>query len=114
MDDVRAVMDAVKIERAAQFGISEGGSLAALFAATHPERTQSLTLYGAFARFRHWIPDDEGFDSLMTAISTNIGAAARACRTLLRQRQTIPQSGSGGVSSNGSAPVHQPQSHLCA
>lgn len=39
MDDVRAVMDAVKIERAAQFGISEGGSLAALFAATHPKRT---------------------------------------------------------------------------
>ena len=74
MDDVRAVMDAVKIERAAQFGISEGGSLAALFAATHPERTQSLTLYGAFARFRHWIPDDEGFDSLMTYIDERWGS----------------------------------------
>jgi pimeloyl-ACP methyl ester carboxylesterase len=74
MDDVRAVMDAVKIERAAQFGISEGGSLATLFAATHPERTQSLTLYGAFARFLHWIPDDEGFDSLMSYIDQDWGS----------------------------------------
>src|ERR1700752_2322634 len=36
MDDLRAVMDALGIESAAQFGISEGGSLAALFAASHP------------------------------------------------------------------------------
>jgi class 3 adenylate cyclase len=67
-------MDAVKIERAAQFGISEGGSLAALFAATHPERTQSLTLYGAFARFLHWIPDDEGFDALTSYIDEHWGS----------------------------------------
>ena len=46
MDDIRTVMDAAGIERAAQFGISEGGSLAAIFAATHPERTNSLILYG--------------------------------------------------------------------
>jgi class 3 adenylate cyclase len=51
MDDVRAVMDAVGIERAAQLGISEGGALAALFAATYPERCQRLVLYGAFARW---------------------------------------------------------------
>ena len=37
MDDVRAVMDAVGIERAVQFGVSEGGSLATLFAASHPK-----------------------------------------------------------------------------
>jgi pimeloyl-ACP methyl ester carboxylesterase len=74
MDDVRAVMDAVKIERAAQFGISEGGPLAALFAATHPERTQSLTLYGAFARFLQWIPDDEGFDALTSYIDEHWGS----------------------------------------
>src|ERR1700761_2633272 len=77
MDDVRAVMDAVKIERAAQFGISEGGSLAALFAATHPERTNSLTLYGAFARFLHWIPDDQGFESLMDYIDDHWGSGQR-------------------------------------
>src|SRR6516225_1134486 len=65
MDDLRAVMDAVGIERANLFGISEGGSLAALFAASHPERSQSLILYGAFARFRHWMATDDAFDGLM-------------------------------------------------
>ena len=52
MDDLRAVMDAADITRAAQFGISEGGSLAVFFAATHPERVASLILYGAFARIQ--------------------------------------------------------------
>ena len=59
MDDVRAVMDAVGIESAAVMGISEGGSLASLFAATHPERCQALVLYGAFAKFEHWCTDEE-------------------------------------------------------
>jgi len=35
MDDVRAVMDAVGSERAARFGISEGGPMSLLFAATY-------------------------------------------------------------------------------
>src|SRR3954465_12580590 len=38
IDDVRAVMDAAGSERAVLFGISEGGPMSALFAATHPER----------------------------------------------------------------------------
>jgi pimeloyl-ACP methyl ester carboxylesterase len=50
MDDVRAVMDAVGSERAALMGVSEGGPLSALFAATYPERTAALILYGSFAR----------------------------------------------------------------
>jgi pimeloyl-ACP methyl ester carboxylesterase len=50
MDDVRAVMDAVGIESAAVLGVSEGGALAALFAAAYPERCKALALYGAFAR----------------------------------------------------------------
>jgi len=74
MDDLRAVMDAVKIERAALFGISEGGSLATLFAASHPERSQSLIVYGGFARFRHWIPTDEGFEALMSYIDEHWGS----------------------------------------
>jgi pimeloyl-ACP methyl ester carboxylesterase/plasmid stabilization system protein ParE len=76
MDDVRAVMDAVGIERAIQFGISEGGSLATLFAASHPERTQSLIVYGGFARFFHWIPDDAGFDALIGYIDEHWGSGA--------------------------------------
>ena len=50
MDDVRAVMDAVNCERAALFGVSEGGCMAALFAATFPSRTSALIMYGAYAR----------------------------------------------------------------
>lgn len=51
MDDVRAVLDAVGWQRAAIWGISEGGPMAMMFAATYPERTQALLLYGTFARF---------------------------------------------------------------
>jgi class 3 adenylate cyclase len=45
MDDIRAVMDAVGSERAALIGYSEGGAMAALYAAAHPERTIALVMY---------------------------------------------------------------------
>ena len=51
MDDVRAVLDAAGWERAVIWGISEGGPMAMLFAATYPERVPALVLYGTFARF---------------------------------------------------------------
>jgi pimeloyl-ACP methyl ester carboxylesterase len=51
IDDIRAVMDAAKSERAHIFGVSEGGSMACLFAATYPERTRSLLLYGTRPRW---------------------------------------------------------------
>jgi len=50
MDDVRAVMDAAGSERATLFGISEGGPMCVLFAATYPERTSGLVLYGTLVR----------------------------------------------------------------
>ena len=50
MDDVRAVMDAVGSEQAALFGYSEGGPMCILFAATYPERTRALVLYGTYAK----------------------------------------------------------------
>lgn len=50
MDDVRAVMDAAGAPRAHLLGISEGGPMNALFAATYPERTQSVTFVSSFAR----------------------------------------------------------------
>jgi len=56
MDDVRAVMDAVGVQQGAVFGESEGGVMCLLFAATFPERTRALVLYGSFAR-RLWAPD---------------------------------------------------------
>jgi pimeloyl-ACP methyl ester carboxylesterase len=48
MDDIRAVMDATGMEHAAVIGISEGGSLALLFAATYPERTDAVVVCGSF------------------------------------------------------------------
>ena len=51
MDDLRAVMDAAGSERAAIVGVSEGGPMSILFAATFPERVHSLTLYGAAPTF---------------------------------------------------------------
>src|SRR6185436_17133954 len=56
MDDVRAVLDAARSERAALLGVSEGASMAILFAATYPDRVSALILYGAFAR-DVWAPD---------------------------------------------------------
>lgn len=50
MDDVRAVMDAVGSERAALFGVSEGGTMCALFSATYPQRTTALIMCGSFPR----------------------------------------------------------------
>lgn len=50
MRDITTVMDAAGVADAHLFGISEGGPLSALFAATHPDRVRSLALYGTFAR----------------------------------------------------------------
>jgi pimeloyl-ACP methyl ester carboxylesterase len=56
MEDMRAVLDAVGSQRAALMGISEGGPMCALFAATYPERTTALIMCGSYAR---WIRDDD-------------------------------------------------------
>lgn len=55
-DDVRAVLDAVGSERTALFGISEGGPMSVVFAATYPQRTSALILYGSIAK-GSWAPD---------------------------------------------------------
>src|SRR5262249_6355735 len=55
-DDIRAVMDAVGVEVASILGLSEGASMAAMFAATYPERTRALLLWGAMAR---WIATED-------------------------------------------------------
>ncbi len=58
MDDVRAVMDAAGSERAVVFGVSEGGPMAMLFAATYPERTIALVLYGTDPDYTSMETDD--------------------------------------------------------
>jgi pimeloyl-ACP methyl ester carboxylesterase len=68
MDDVRAVMDAAGSERAALMGVSEGGALSALFAATYPERTAALVLYGAFARTGAGLMTEDELDARLETL----------------------------------------------
>src|SRR5512145_1903378 len=56
MHDVQVVLDQVSSPRATLFGVSEGGPMSLLYAATYPERTSGLVLYGTYAR-RSWAPD---------------------------------------------------------
>jgi len=74
MDDVSVVMDAVGIERAVIFGASEGGSLATLFAASHPERSQALIIFGGFAKFSSWIPTQEALERFIQYIDNDWGS----------------------------------------
>jgi class 3 adenylate cyclase len=80
MDDLRAVMDAAGSARAAIFGVSEGGNLSALFAATYPERTISLAMFGVFAkRLRSdnypWAPTAEERERLSDDLEKTWGGA---------------------------------------
>ncbi|MCH9053521.1 MAG: adenylate/guanylate cyclase domain-containing protein [Proteobacteria bacterium] len=74
MDDIRAVMDAAGSNRAAILGISEGGSLAALFAASHPDRCQALVLHGAFAKFTSWFPTQDELDAFFDYVREKWGS----------------------------------------
>jgi pimeloyl-ACP methyl ester carboxylesterase len=113
MDDVRAVMDAAGIQRAALWGMSEGGPLAALFAATYPDRCRALVLYGAFARFSSWIPTDEAFAALLQYIDQGWGAA-RVCRILRPLAKTIQPSKVGGAGSSDLAQARPRSPTSCA
>ena len=78
MDDIGAVMEAAGSERAALFGASEGGSQCALFAASYPERTQGLILYGTVATNvwspeAPWAPTEEIFEMYMDVIQREWG-----------------------------------------
>ena len=81
IDDVLAVMDAVGLERAAILGIAQGGALAALLAATHPERVSSLILYAAYARLMQdgdypWGRDARWYRRLMQETESGWGTGA--------------------------------------
>ena len=73
--DVRAVMDAAGSERATIYGWSEGGPMCLMFAATYPERTSALVLYGTFASMRAepWGLTRERFDQALGHLNTHWG-----------------------------------------
>jgi class 3 adenylate cyclase len=78
MEDTLSVMDAVGSERAALWGSDATGPLAILFAATHPERTAALIVYGSYAR-GSWAPDypwawtDEQWDEYLLELESRWG-----------------------------------------
>jgi pimeloyl-ACP methyl ester carboxylesterase len=76
MDDVRAVMDAAGSQKAAVFGLSEGGSLAILFAAHYPERCRALVLWGAFAKFSSWFATPEKLERFFEYVEKDWGTGA--------------------------------------
>ncbi|HVF08721.1 MAG TPA: adenylate/guanylate cyclase domain-containing protein [Actinomycetota bacterium] len=85
MDDVRAVMDAAGSERAVVVGVSEGGPMAMLFAATYPERTIALVLFGTDPDYTSMEPDDpfvaEG-DEYLAYIDEHWGTLEHARREI--------------------------------
>jgi class 3 adenylate cyclase len=88
MDDVRAVMDAAGSQRAVLLGASEGAPMSILFAATYPERTQALVLYGAFAYsvYRTAGLSDEQIEARLALVEQSWGVASRI-PTLAPSRQ---------------------------
>jgi pimeloyl-ACP methyl ester carboxylesterase/DNA-binding CsgD family transcriptional regulator len=76
MDDVRAVMDAAGSRRAALLGTSEGGSMSMLFAATYPERTRALVLYGAYAQFLTSVQTRAQVDAFIASADREWGTGA--------------------------------------
>ncbi len=95
MDDVRAVMDASASDRAALFGTSEGGPMCALFAATYPDRTSALILYGSYAkRLRApdypWGQSEERYQEYLDLFNEVFGGPvdleARAPSTVIDER----------------------------
>lgn len=78
MDDVRAVMDAAGSARAVLFGVSEGGQMCCLFAATYPERTSELIVYGAATKGSldpelSWVPYPQPLDRVAEAVAWGWG-----------------------------------------
>jgi pimeloyl-ACP methyl ester carboxylesterase len=88
MDDARAVMDAVGSKRAIVMGFSEGGPMATLFAATYPERTTALILFGTSACWRPTVdypfpvPADDEHERYIAKIGQSWGTRAFAAEEL--------------------------------
>ena len=112
VDDTLAVLDAVESKRAGLFGIGTGGMIAAMFAATHPERTDALIMHGGVAKTAHaddypWGWDEQlwegivssaadayGVDSALGALAPSVAGEARANDWFLKM-QRVASSPSG-------------------
>ena len=98
MDDVRVVMDAAGLNRAAPFGVSEGGPMCSVFAATFAHRTSALVMYGSYAKRvwdpeYPWAPRPEERERWYTLLEPRVG---------LRRRRQNPGSECGRPGTGGS------------
>jgi len=96
MDDVRAVMDAAGSERAAVIGVSEGGPMSVLFAATHPDRAWALVLHGAMAKKTRtpdypWAEDEAEILQAIANVSANL--SDRLQRLEEQAKEACPSAG---------------------
>ena len=73
--DVLAVMDAVGSERATIYGWSEGGAMSLMFAATYPERTSALVLFGSYASMQAepWVIPPGPFEEIIADMEAGWG-----------------------------------------
>ena len=91
ISDMRAVLDAAGSEKAALFGISEGGPMSVLFAATYPERTVALVLYGTMAWGRdpefasNWIAIEKLVDTWGSGDSLQVFTPSQSTNPVLRR-----------------------------
>src|SRR5436190_12036456 len=108
MDDVRAVMDAAHSERASLFGISEGGPMSVLFAASSPHRVDHLILYGSYARRSDAEPDNGaamirtidaewGTGKVLAVRSASVGDADHQALFARVERQSATRAAAGAL-----------------
>ena len=118
MDDVRAVMDAAGSERAIVYGVSEGGPMAMLFAATYPARTIALILYGTDADYTLRLSDNPAaLRGTMRTSSTSTSTGERSSMPARRsgrgeRRATLTTTGwrSGSPRTSGAPRAPAPRS----
>src|SRR6266481_2253669 len=87
--DVRAVMDAAGSERATVYGWSEGGPMSLMFAATYPERTSALVLFGTFASMKAdpWGVNAEQCERSLNTLAAHWGEGVLVALTAPSRRQ---------------------------
>ena len=97
VEDLRAVLDAIGVERAVLWGAADGGPLAIAFAAQHPERVAGLLLLGTSAKYSSsedfaWGVNPTVMESFLRLDAVDQG---RAVSQMARTRPARSESGSG-------------------
>ena len=100
MDDLRAVIEAAGFERPAVLGISEGGPMSTLYAATYPTEISALVLFGAYARMLEAPGFPAGISEARSIAGgrwcAKSGAGRLPCEAGRRAGSATPSSNAGG------------------